>query len=66
MFEEILTQIQSLTPAFVLTLGLVIGLQHAFEPDHIAAVSTQVSKKKNKSQTMMKRIKEFTFKSSII
>ncbi len=66
MFEEILTQIQSLTPAFVLTLGLVIGLQHAFEPDHIAAVSTQVSKQKNKSQTLMKRIKEGTFKSSII
>jgi len=66
MFEEILTQIQSLTPALVLTLGLVIGLQHAFEPDHIAAVSTQVSKQKNKSQTLMKRIKEGTFKSSII
>jgi hypothetical protein len=27
-----------------LGLGLVIGLQHAFEPDHVAAVSTQVSK----------------------
>jgi len=43
MFEEILTQIQSLTPALVLTLGLIIGLKHAFEPDHIAAVTTQIS-----------------------
>jgi len=30
-----------------LGLGLAIGLEHAFEPDHIAAVSTQVSKVKS-------------------
>jgi len=66
MFQEILTQIQSLTPALVLTLGLVIGLKHAFEPDHIAAVTTQISKQKNNSQSLKQRIKEGTFKASLI
>ncbi len=66
MFEEIFTQIQSLTPTLVLTLGLVIGLKHAFEPDHIAAVSTQISKQKNNSQSLKQRIKEGVFKSSLI
>ncbi len=66
MFQEILTQIQSLTPALVLTLGLVIGLKHAFEPDHIAAVTTQISKQKNNSQSLKQRIKEGVFKSSLI
>lgn len=66
MFEEILTQIQSLTPALVLTLGLVIGLRHAFEPDHIAAVSTQISIQKNNSQSLKQRIVEGAFKSSLI
>ena len=66
MFEEILTQIQSLTPALVLTLGLVIGLKHAFEPDHIAAVSTQISIQKNNSQSLKQRIIEGAFKSSLI
>ncbi len=66
MFEEVLTQIQSLTPALVLTLGLVIGLKHAFEPDHIAAVTTQISIQKNNSQSLKQRIIEGTFKSSLI
>ena len=66
MFQEILTQIQSLTPALVLTLGLVIGLKHAFEPDHIAAVSTQISIQKNNSQSLKQRIMEGAFKSSLI
>jgi sulfite exporter TauE/SafE len=66
MFEELLVQIESFTPALVLTLGLVIGLQHAFEPDHVAAVSTLISKQRNKSQSLIQRIKEGVFKSSII
>lgn len=66
MLEFFLTQIQSFTPALVLALGFVIGLIHAFEPDHIAAVSTVISKQKNKSQLLKQRIKEGTFKSAII
>jgi len=66
MLEFFLTQIQSLTPALVLTLGLAIGLQHAFEPDHIAAVTTQVIRQKNKSQSIKELIKKGALKSSII
>ena len=66
MLGEILGQIQSLTPGLVLALGFVIGLQHAFEPDHIAAVSTLVSKRNNRSQSIKQQIKEDTLKSSII
>ncbi len=66
MLEFFLSQIQSFTPALVLTLGLVIGLQHAFEPDHIAAVTTQITRQKNKSQSIKKLIQEGTLKSSII
>jgi len=66
MLEFFLTQIQSFTPALVLTLGLAVGLQHAFEPDHIAAVSTQVIRQKNKSQSLKELIKKGAFKSSII
>ena len=66
MLEFFLTQIQSFTPALVLTLGLAIGLQHAFEPDHIAAVTTQVARQKNKSQSLKELIKKGTLNSSII
>jgi len=66
MLEFFLTQIQSFTPALVLTLGLAIGLQHAFEPDHIAAVTTQVIRQKNKSQSLKELIKKGALKSSII
>ncbi len=66
MLEFFLTQIQSFTPALVLALGLAIGLQHAFEPDHIAAVTTQVARQKNKSQSLKELIKKGTLNSSII
>ncbi|HET6517448.1 MAG TPA: high frequency lysogenization protein HflD [Nitrosopumilaceae archaeon] len=61
-----MSQIQSFTPALVLTLGLAIGLQHAFEPDHIAAVTTQISRQKNKSQSLKDMIKEGSLKSSVM
>lgn len=66
MLEFFLSQIQSFTPALVLTLGLAIGLQHAFEPDHIAAVTTQITRQKNKSQSLKDMIKENSLKSSFI
>jgi len=66
MFEEILQQVQTMTPALIMTLGLAIGLQHAFEPDHVAAISTQLLKRNSKSQSIKQIIKEGTFKSSIL
>ena len=47
MIDEILNQIQTMTPALILTLGLAVGLQHAFEPDHVVAISSIISKEKN-------------------
>jgi sulfite exporter TauE/SafE len=66
MIDEILNQIQTMTPALILTLGLAIGLQHAFEPDHISAVTTQISKRKYKTLELKQLLKECTFKSSIL
>ncbi len=49
----------------VLGLGLTIGLQHAFEPDHVSAISTQISK--NKSQQSSRHlIKSAITKSSVL
>ncbi|MEO8650315.1 MAG: urease accessory protein UreH [Acidobacteriota bacterium] len=36
-----------MTTLSILTIGFVLGLQHAVEADHLAAVSTIVSEKKN-------------------
>ena len=66
MIEEILSQIQTLSPALILTLGLAIGLQHAFEPDHVAAITTQISKRKNRSQSVKQILTQGTLQSSIL
>lgn len=66
LIDEMLNQVQNFTPAIILTLGLAIGLQHAFEPDHVAAVTTQLSKVSSKSQSFKQIVKERTFKSSIL
>ncbi|MFQ5782671.1 MAG: high frequency lysogenization protein HflD [Nitrosopumilus sp.] len=47
-------------------LGLVVGIRHAFEPDHIAAVSTQISKSKLQQKSSKQIIKESITKSSIL
>ena len=47
-------------------LGLAIGLEHAFEPDHVVAVSTQVSKVKFAKKSVKQVIKIGITKSSIL
>ena len=64
--EEILEQIHTLTPALIMTLGLAIGLEHAFEPDHVAAVTTQVSKQKHQSSSIIENIKNGISKSTLL
>lgn len=66
MLDEILNQIQTMTPALILTLGLSVGLQHAFESDHISAVTTQISKRKYKTLGLKQLLKEGSIKSSIL
>jgi sulfite exporter TauE/SafE len=50
----------------VMGLGLAVGLEHAFEPDHIAAVSTQISKSKFSKKSITQMFKESITKSSIL
>ena len=46
--------------------GLMIGLLHAFEPDHLSAVSTQLLNKKNSTTNSKKlRLKSLTINSSL-
>jgi len=52
--EELISQFQTMTPVLVMVAGLAIGLEHAFEPDHIAAVSTQVAKRKVQQSKSLK------------
>jgi len=47
-------------------LGFTVGIQHAFEPDHISAVSTQISKSKFGKHSTRQLIKESVTKSSLI
>ncbi len=47
-------------------LGLTVGIQHAFEPDHIAAVSTQILKSKLTKKSTKQLIRQSITKSSIL
>lgn len=47
-------------------LGFAVGIQHAFEPDHIAAVSTQVLKSKIAQKSVKHLFKESITKSSLL
>lgn len=47
-------------------LGFAVGIQHVFEPDHIAAISTQISKSKILQKSVKQSLKESFTKSSIL
>lgn len=66
MIEEIFTQVGFFSPLLVMGLGLVVGIQHAFEPDHIAAVSTQISKSKLTKKSTSQLIRQSITKSSVL
>jgi hypothetical protein len=55
-----------MSPVLVMGLGLAIGLEHAFEPDHVAAVSTQVSRGRLAQKSTKQIIKSGTIKSSVL
>ena len=46
--------LQANNPFLIILAGLTIGLLHAFEPDHLSAVSTQVSKNKHSTSSSKK------------
>jgi len=56
-----------MTPVLIMAAGLAIGLEHAFETDHIAAIAVQVSKKKTiNSISTIKRLKKSVLASSVL
>jgi hypothetical protein len=55
-----------LTPTLVMGLGLTVGIQHAFELDHISAISTQISKSKFTQKSTRQLLKESFTKSSVL
>lgn len=66
MIEEFVANFDELSPLLTLTLGLAMGLQHAFESDHIAAISTQITKEKLKEKSSLNTLKFLITKSSIL
>lgn len=67
MVEELIEQFQMMTPFLIMLTGLAIGLEHAFEPDHIAAVSTQVAKRKfQQSKSLKVFVGQSTLRSSLL
>jgi hypothetical protein len=67
MIEELIKQLPTATPFFVLVAGFFIGISHAFEPDHVVAVATQNSKSsQKKSMSLFRQIGSGAVKSSIL
>jgi sulfite exporter TauE/SafE len=67
MMENLIEQIPGATPVFVLVAGFVIGLAHAFEPDHVAAVATQATKARHsRSLPIFRQMGVGAFRGSIL
>ena len=62
---EILEFIEISNPYLVLGFGLLMGLIHAFEPDHISAMSTQLLSKKRINSNKQTVLKKISIKSSL-
>ncbi len=54
-----MSMLQSGSSSLILLAGLAIGVVHAFEPDHLAAVTTQIIKEEDKK---LKSVKYFVRK----
>ena len=67
MIEELIKQLPTATPLFALVAGFLIGIAHAFEPDHVVAVATQNSKLLQKnSVSRLRQLSSSAAKSSIL
>jgi len=61
-----MSSIENFTPALIMGLGLMVGIEHAFEPDHMAAVGNQLFKRKSKKNTKKNILKTAFTKSSLV
>lgn len=66
LFEEMISSLSNLTPALIMGLGLMVGIEHAFEPDHLSAVGTQLFQKKSKKNGTKNKLKTAFRKSSLV
>ena len=58
--------LQANNPFLIIIAGLMIGLLHAFEPDHLSAVSTQLLRNNDNSKSSKKRdLRNLTIISSL-
>jgi len=57
--------LQANNPFFIIIAGLLIGLVHAFEPDHISAISTQLIKNNNTNNSKKSYLRNLTVISSL-
>ncbi len=54
MIDTIMGMLQANNPFLIIIAGLMIGLIHAFEPDHLSAVSTQLLRNNDNSKSSKK------------
>ena len=57
--------LQANNPLLIIIAGLMIGLVHAFEPDHLSAVSTQLLQNKNTTSGSKIGVRSLTISSSL-
>ena len=57
--------LQDNNPFLIIIAGLMIGLVHAFEPDHLSAVSTQLLKNSNSTASKKRELRSLTISSSL-
>ena len=63
---DILTELlQSSNPLFIIISGLMIGLLHAFEPDHLSSISTQLTHSTKRHDSKKLALKSLTITSSL-
>ena len=64
MIDSLIQTLEVNNPLLIIMAGLMIGLIHAFEPDHISAVSTQLLIK-NKNNSKKLALKQMSMLSSL-
>ncbi|MFB5607994.1 MAG: high frequency lysogenization protein HflD [Candidatus Nitrosomaritimum yanchengensis] len=62
---EILEIVPFNNPFLILGFGLLMGLIHSFEPDHISAISTQLLDKKKSNSDEKTNLRKISFSSSL-
>ena len=66
MIDTLMGMLQANNPFLIIIAGLMIGLLHAFEPDHLSAVSTQLLKNNSNTCSSKKSdLKNLTIISSL-